>query len=146
MGLGHNVTRAPDIGMVVKANTLVSSVWSRLETCSSFRFSNDEHVQNHSIFEKMKFEFALNNSVNPLIGLSSSMFNICSFKAKNTVLEFERQQMNMFESLQCSNNDVRIHLMFDKTLFDSSLLLVRFFICYLVILYFCRKNLGDTHK
>ena len=60
MGLGHNVRRAPDIGMVAKANTLVSSIWStKGSKCVRVRLSNDEHVQNHSIFVKMKVEFAL---------------------------------------------------------------------------------------
>ena len=36
-------------------------------------------------------------------------------------MEFDHQQMNMFEFVGCSINDVRIHSMFNKIVFDISL-------------------------
>ena len=43
------------------------------------------------------------------------------FKAKNRVFEFDHQQMNMFEFVRCSKNDVRVRSMFNKMVFDPSL-------------------------
>ena len=43
------------------------------------------------------------NVVKTLIG---SKFDVRSFEAKNRVFEFDHQQMNMFEFVQCSKNDV----------------------------------------
>ena len=53
-----------------------------------------------------------------LLGLK---FDVRSFKAKNRVFEFDHQQMNMFEFVRCSKNDVRVGSMFDKMVFDPSL-------------------------
>ena len=50
------------------------------------------------------------------------MFNIRSFEAINKVFEFDHQQMNTFEFVRCSKNDVRVRSMFDKMVFDPSLL------------------------
>ena len=50
------------------------------------------------------------------------MFDVRSFEAKNRVFEFDYQQMNTFEFVRCSKNDVRVRLMFDKMVFDPSLL------------------------
>ena len=50
-----------------------------------------------------------------------SKFDVRSFKAKNRVFEFDHQQMNMFEFVRCSKNDVRVRSMFDKMVFDPSL-------------------------
>ena len=36
------------------------------------------------------------------------MFDIRSFEAKNKLFEFDHQQMNMFEFVRCSKNDVRV--------------------------------------
>ena len=44
------------------------------------------------------------------------------FEAKNRVFEFDHQQMNLFEFVRCSKNDVRVRSMFDKMVFDPSLL------------------------
>ena len=49
------------------------------------------------------------------------MFDVCSFEAKNVVFEFDHQQMNTFECVRCSKNDVRVRSLFDKMVFDSSL-------------------------
>ena len=38
-----------------------------------------------------------------------SKFDVRSFEAKDRVFEFNDQQMNMFEFVQCSKNDVRVH-------------------------------------
>ena len=49
------------------------------------------------------------------------MFDVRSFEAKNKVFEFDHQQMNTFEFVRCSKNDVRVRTMFDKMVFDTSL-------------------------
>ena len=49
------------------------------------------------------------------------MFDVRSIEAKNRVLEFNYQNMNMFEYIQCSKNDVLVSSMFDKMVFDSTL-------------------------
>ena len=56
--------------------------------------------------------------------LLGSKFDVRSFEAKNRVFEFDHQQMNMFEFVRCSKNDVRVRSMFDKMVFDPSLLIV----------------------
>ena len=48
-------------------------------------------------------------------------FDVRSFEAKNRVFEFDYHKMNTFEFVQCSKNDVRVHSMFDKMVFDPSL-------------------------
>ena len=63
----------------------------------------------------------MSNLVNLVKALLGSMFDICSFKAKNRVFEFDHQQMNMFEFVLCSKNNVRVRSMFDKMVFDPSL-------------------------
>ena len=60
------------------------------------------------------------NVVKALLGLK---FDVWSFEAKNRVFEFDHQQMNTFEFVRCSKNDVRVRSMFDKMVFDPSLLL-----------------------
>ena len=55
-------------------------------------------------------------------GLLGSMFDVHSFKAKIKVFEFDHQQMNTFEFVRCSKNDVRVCSMFDRIVFDPSLL------------------------
>ena len=49
------------------------------------------------------------------------MFDVCYNEAKNRVLQFDFQKMNMFKSVQCSKKDVQMHSMFDKMMFDPSL-------------------------
>ena len=53
------------------------------------------------------------------------MFDVLSFVAKYRMFEFHYQQMNPFEFVQCSKNDVRVHLMFDEMVFGSSLLIIK---------------------
>ena len=53
--------------------------------------------------------------------LLGSKFDVRSFEAKNRVFECDYQQMNMFEFVRCSKNDVRVRSMFDKMVFDPSL-------------------------
>ena len=59
--------------------------------------------------------------VNVVKTLLGSKFDLRSFKAKNRVFQFDHQQMNMFEFVRCSKNDVRVRSMFDKMVFDTSL-------------------------
>ena len=54
--------------------------------------------------------------------LLGSKFDVRSFEAKNWVFEFNHQQMNTFEFVRCSKTDVRVRSMFDKMVFDPSLL------------------------
>ena len=53
--------------------------------------------------------------------LLGSKFDVRSFKAKNRVFKFDYQKMNKFKSVQCSKNDVQVRSIFDKMLFDPSL-------------------------
>ena len=48
----------------------------------------------------------MSNLVNLVKALLGLIFDVCSFKAKNRVFEFDRQQMNTFEFVQYSKNDV----------------------------------------
>ena len=64
----------------------------------------------------------MSNLVNIVKALLGSKFDVQSFEAKNRVSEFDCQQMNTFEFVQCSKNDVRVCSTFDKTAFDPSLL------------------------
>ena len=50
------------------------------------------------------------------------MFNVRSFETKIQVFEFDHQQeMNVFEFVQCLKNEVQVQLMFDKMMFNPSL-------------------------
>ena len=53
--------------------------------------------------------------------LIGSKFDVRSFEDTNRVFEFDHLQMNTFEFVRCSKNDVRVRSMFDKKVFDSSL-------------------------
>ena len=63
----------------------------------------------------------MSNLVNVVKTVLGSKFDVRSFEAKNRVFEFDHQQMNMFEFVRCSKNDVRVRSMFDKMVFDPSL-------------------------
>ena len=65
----------------------------------------------------------MSNLVNLVKALLGSMFDVRSFEAKKRVFEFDHQQMNTFEFVRCSKNDVRVRSMFDKMVFDPSLVL-----------------------
>ena len=65
---------------------------------------------------------SMSNLVNVVKTVLGSKFDVRSFEAKNRVFEFDHQQMNMFEFVRCSKNDVRVRSMFDKMVFDTSLL------------------------
>ena len=65
------------------------------------------------------------NVVKTLIG---SKFDVRSFEAKNRVFEFDHQQMNMFKFVRCLKNDVRVRSMFDKMVFDPSLVFKRYYV------------------
>ena len=64
----------------------------------------------------------MGNLVNVVKALLGSKFDVRSFKAKNRLFKLDCQQMNTFEFVRCSKNDVRVRLMFDKMVFDTSLL------------------------
>ena len=64
----------------------------------------------------------MSDLVNVVKALLGSKFDVRSFEAKNRVFEFDRQQMTTFEFVRCSKNDVRIRSMYDKMVFDPSLL------------------------
>ena len=63
----------------------------------------------------------MSNLVNVVKTVLGSKFDVRSFEAKNRVFEFDHQQMNMLEFVRCSKNDVRVQSMFDKMVFDPSL-------------------------
>ena len=65
---------------------------------------------------------SMSNFVNLAKALLGSMFDIRSFESKNRVFEFDHQYMNMFEFVRCSKNDVQVRSMFDKMVFDPSLI------------------------
>ena len=50
----------------------------------------------------------MSNLVNVVKTVLGSKFDVRSFEAKNRVFEFDHQQMNMFEFVRCSKNDVRV--------------------------------------
>ena len=64
----------------------------------------------------------MSDLVNVVKALLGSKFDVRSFEAKNRVFEFDHQQMNTFEFVRCSKNDVRVRSMFDEMVFDPSLL------------------------
>ena len=64
----------------------------------------------------------MSNLVNVVKALLGSKFDVRSFEAKNRVFEFDHQQMNTFKFVRCSKNDVRVRSMFDKMVFDPSLM------------------------
>ena len=63
----------------------------------------------------------MSNLVNVVTALLGSKFDVRSFKARNRVFKFDHQQINTFEFVQCSKNDVRVRSMFEKMVFDPSL-------------------------
>ena len=63
----------------------------------------------------------MSDLVNVVKALLGSKFDVQSFEAKNRVFEFDHQQMNTFEFVQCSKNDVRVCSMFDRIVFHPSL-------------------------
>ena len=68
----------------------------------------------------------MSDLVNVVKALLGSKFDVRSFEAKNRVFEFDHQQMNTFEFVRCSKNDVRVRSMFDKMVFDPSLVFFQF--------------------
>ena len=52
----------------------------------------------------------MSNLVNQVKALLGSKFDVRSFEAKNRVFEFDHQQMNTFEFVRCSKNDVGVSL------------------------------------
>ena len=64
----------------------------------------------------------MGNLVNVVKALLGSKFDVRSFEAKNRMFVFDRQQMNTFEFVRCSKNDVPVQSMFEKMVFDPSLL------------------------
>ena len=54
----------------------------------------------------------MSSLVNLVKALLDSMFVL--WKQRNRVFEFDYQQMNTLELVQCSKNDIRIRSMFDK--------------------------------
>ena len=71
---------------------------------------------------------SMSDLVNVEKAVLGSTFDFRSFEAKNRVFEFDHQQMNTFEFVRCSLNDVRVRLMFDKMVFDPSLVSPYFFL------------------
>ena len=63
----------------------------------------------------------MNNLINLVKTFDVQWFDVRLFEAKIQVLEFDHQQMKMFEFIQCSKNDVRVQSMFNKMVFDPSL-------------------------
>ena len=61
----------------------------------------------------------MSNLVNLVKALLGSMLDVCSFKAKKKVFEFDHQKMNTFEFIR--KNDVQVCSMLDKMVFDPSL-------------------------
>ena len=51
------------------------------------------------------------------------MFDVrcSSVRGINMLFEFNHEQMNTLQIVRCWKNDVRVRLMFDKMMFDSSL-------------------------
>ena len=63
----------------------------------------------------------MSNLVNLVKALLSLMFNVLKFEAKNSVFEFDFQQMNTLDFVSYLKDDVRACLMLDKMVFlDSS--------------------------
>ena len=88
-----------------------SSITNRWTRSSSF------DVRKNDVRDSLK-----SNLVNLVKALLGSKFDVRSFEAKNRVFEFVHQQMNTFEFVRCSKNDVPVRSMFDKMVFDPSLL------------------------
>ena len=72
-------------------------------------------------------------------------FDVRLFEAKNRVFEFDHLQMNMF--VRCSNNDIRIRLMFDKMVRPITIVFSNTFLMGPKLLsfsdtfiYFCKLN------
>ena len=63
------------------------------------------------------------NLVNLVKALLGSKSDVQSFEAKNRVFQFDYQPINMFEFIRCLKNDVRVRSMFDKMVFDPSLVI-----------------------
>ena len=90
--------------------------------CSS---SITNELTRSSLFDVPKNDIrvsSMSNLVNLVKALLGSKFDVQPFEAKNRVFEFDHQQMNTFEFVRCSKNDVRVRSMFDKMVFDPSLL------------------------
>ena len=69
---------------------------------------------------------SISNLVNLVKALLSSKFDVRSFEAKNRVFQFHHQQMNTLEFVRCLKNYVRVGSMFDKMMFDTSLVISQF--------------------
>ena len=63
----------------------------------------------------------MSNLVNVVKALLGAKFDVRSFEAKNRVFEFNYHKMNTFEFVRCSKNEVHVHFMFNKMVFDPSL-------------------------
>ena len=70
------------------------------------------------MFEKNDVRVSLmSSSVNLVRALLGSMLYVCMFKAKNRVLQLDHQQF-----VRRSKNDASVRSMFDKMVFDPSLI------------------------
>ena len=74
----------------------------------------------------------MSNLANIVRALLISVFDVRSFEAKLGC------SMNMFEFVRCSKNNVRVGLMFDEMVFDTSLILCRTFVNFIFI--GCREH------
>ena len=87
-------------------SSLITQKWTR---SSSFNVrKNDVRV------------CSISNLVNLVKALLDSKFDVRSFEAKNR--EFDHQQMNTYEFVWCLKNYVQVRSMFDKIVFDTSLI------------------------
>ena len=99
------------------------------------------------MFKKIDVQVSsMSNSANLVIGPTmfdvSDRFNPC----QKTVYEFDNQWMNMFESIQCSKNGVRVLLMFYKMVFQP---LTTIFLVWITVADFVAmtsiKNASETN-
>ena len=75
-----------------------------------------------SLFDIRRSDFRnclMSNLVNPV--MDPSRFNGHWIEAKNRLSEVNHQNMNTFESVWCSKNNVWVHSMFDEMVFNPSL-------------------------
>ena len=72
----------------------------------------------------------MRNSVNLVIRGTSFEFDVRLFKAKNRLFKFYYQKMTTFVFVLCSKIDLRVPLIFDKMLFDTSLAYPKTVLCF----------------
>ena len=114
MSLDSVVSQLSILGLwqdVKKCSLSYSIVMGRTIGCSSSITIKWTCLSSFDVRKNDVRASSMGNLVNVVKALLGSKFDVRSFEAKNRVFEFDHQQMNTFEFVRCSKNDVCVSSM-----------------------------------